>query len=113
MGWGNVDLDRMAELQGAKGIEHDAPELPDFPAGNAIYQFIGERPAAEDLVAIQALHDLYNHNLAELRTAYQGRERARIEREAWLKAHPQQPKNIILNYWRTEQPDAIGKGGIR
>ncbi len=113
MGWGNVDIDRMSELQAAKGIEYDAPELPDFPAGNATYQLTGSQPAAEDLAAIQALHDLYNNNLAELKTAYQGRELARIEREAYLKAHPPQPKNITLNYWRTEKPAATGKGAAR
>jgi hypothetical protein len=37
---------------------------------------------------IQSLHDLYNNEYARLKTAYEGRERARIEREAYLKANP-------------------------
>src|SRR5690606_28957623 len=37
MGCGNVDIAHMSELQAAEGREHDAPELPDFPQGNANY----------------------------------------------------------------------------
>lgn len=110
MGWGNVDLDRMAELYAAKGREYDAPDLPEFTDGKATFEITEGQSAAEDLVVIQSLHDIYNSELARLRTAYDGREQARIEREAYLKAHPPQPKNITLNYWRTEKPAADGKG---
>lgn len=113
MGWGNVDIDRMAELYAAKGREYDAPDLPDFPEGSASFQITGEtKPTAEELVVIQSLHDIYNSELARLKIAYKGRERARIERDAYLKAHPPQPKDITLNYWRVEQPASKGKGGV-
>jgi hypothetical protein len=98
MGWGNVDIDRMTELYAAKGREYDAPDLPDFPDGKATFQIIGEQPAAEELVAVQSLHDLYNSENERLKTAFEGRERARIEREEYLKANPPQPKDITLNY---------------
>jgi hypothetical protein len=111
MGWGNVDIDRMAELYTAKGREYDAPELPEFPEGKATFEIAGDsQPTAEELVVIQSLHDLYNSELARLTTAYEGRERARIEREEFLKANPPQPKDITLNFWRTEKPAANGKG---
>lgn len=110
MAWGNVDIDRMAALRAAKGLEFNIPEIPDFPEGKATFQIVGEQPAAEDLVALQSLHDLYNSELQRLRTAYEGRERARLEQEAYLKANPPQPKNITLNYWRAEKP-AGEKGG--
>jgi len=35
MGWGNVDIDRMAELYAAKGREYDAPVLPEFAEGSS------------------------------------------------------------------------------
>jgi hypothetical protein len=113
MGWGNVDIDRMSELYAAKGREYDAPDLPDFPDGKATFQIIGEQPAAEELVAIQSLHELYNSENERLRTAYEGRERARIEREEYLKANPPQPKDIILNFWRTEKPAVYRKGAAK
>jgi hypothetical protein len=112
MGWGNVDLDRIGDLYAAKGREYDAPDMPDFPEGKATFQISGERqPNAEELTVIQSLHDIYNHRLDELRTAHAGRERARIEREEFLKANPPQPKDITLNYWRVEKPSAKVEGG--
>ena len=111
MGWGSVDIDRMAELYAAKGREYDAPDLPDFLEGKATFQIIGDtKPTAEELVVIQSLHDLYNSELERLKTAYQGRERARIVREEYLKANPPQPKDITLNFWRTEKPATNVKG---
>jgi hypothetical protein len=112
MGWGNVDIDRMTELLASKGREYDAPDMPDFPDGMATFKIIGDQPAAEDLVPIQTLHDLYNSEFQRLKTAYEGRERARTEREAYLKANPPQPKDITLNFWRTERP-APAKGGAK
>jgi hypothetical protein len=111
MGWGNVDIDRMAELYAAKGREYDAPVLPAFLEGQATFHIAGDtKPTAEELVVIQSLHDVYNSELERLRTAYEGRERVRIEREEYLKANPPQPKDITLNFWRTEKPAANGKG---
>ncbi len=110
LGWGSVDLDRLAALPATRGRKYVAPEIPVFPEGGAVYQITGSPPAAADLVPIQALHDLYNREHDRLLTAWQGRERALIEREAYLKAHPPQPKDITLNYWRSEAPAASGKG---
>jgi hypothetical protein len=109
IGWGNVDIDRMSELQTAKGREYLA-DMPEFAEGKATFRFVGKQPSAEDLVPIHALHDLYNNELARLKTAYEGREAARIKHEAYLKAHPPQPKDITLNYWRVEQAASKGKG---
>jgi hypothetical protein len=113
MGWGNVDIDRMTALRAAKGLQYNVPETPSFPVGKATYQFVGQQPTPENLVAIKSLHDLYNNEHTRLLTAFEGREQARIEREAWLKAHPPQPKNITLNYWRTEKPTPKKRGGTQ
>jgi len=111
MAWDNVDIDRMSVLNAAKSREYDAPELPAFPEGKAAFEITGEsKPTAEELVVIQSLHDLYNSELARLKTAYEGRERARIKSEEHLKANPPQPEDITLNFWRTEKPAANGKG---
>jgi hypothetical protein len=112
MGWGNVDIDRMTDLRAAKELEYDAPDMPDFPEGKATYQIVGIQPAAEELVPIQSLHDLYNSEHERLTTAYEGRERARIAHEAYLKAHPPRPKNITLNFWRSDRP-TFAKGGAK
>ena len=110
MGWGNVDTDRMTDLLAANGRTYQIPEIPAFPEVQATYQIIGENPPAEHLTAIQSLHDIYNNRHAELLTAHQGREQARLAQEAALKANPPKAQNITLNYWRTTKSAADRKG---
>jgi len=106
--WSNQDIDRMAVLFASHGREYHGPNIPAFPEGPATFTIVGEQPDDPSaLVPIQSLHDLYNSEYARLKTAWDGRERARIEREAYLKAHPPQPKNITLNYWRVEKPAPV------
>jgi hypothetical protein len=107
MAWGYVDTSLMAARFAARGREYHAPDIPAFPDGPATFAIVGEQPADEILVSIQSLHDLYNSEYARLKTAMEGRERARIEREAYLKANPPQPKDITLNYWRVEKPAPV------
>ncbi|MEI6655707.1 MAG: hypothetical protein WCP45_13150 [Verrucomicrobiota bacterium] len=113
MMWGYEDIDRMAYLRASHDHPYKAPVMPDFPNGKATFSIIGDPPADPDiLVPIQALHDIYNNEFARLKAAYEGRERAQLQREAELKANPPRPKNITLNYWRTERP-APAKGGAK
>ena len=107
MGWGYVDTSLMAARFAARGREYHPPDIPSFPDGPATFTIVGEQPADEILFSIQSLHDLYNSEYARLKTAMEGRERARIEREAYLKANPPQPKDIVLNFWRTEKPAPV------
>ena len=115
MAWGNVDIDKEAQRTTTRRRLYQVPEIPALPSGDAGYVIVGKSPDdAYTLVPIQSLHDLYNREHDLLLTAYQGRERARIQHEADLKANPPQPKNITLNYWRTETPAAdIAKGGSK
>jgi len=113
MGWGSVDIEQLSDLRAAAGIEYEAPEIPDFPAGDASFAIIGQTPTAESLLQIQSLHDLYNANISGLTTAYQGREQARLAREAELKANPPQPEDITINYWRSEKPAPARKETAR
>jgi hypothetical protein len=122
--WSVIHTDRTAALRAAHGRTYEPPAFPVFPGedasapfdpaavpGPATFVITGDAAATPaQLAAIDALHQLYNSERGRLLTAYQGRERARIEREAFLKAHPPQPKDITLNYWRTETPAAKGKG---
>jgi hypothetical protein len=103
MGWGYVDLDKRPEMLAAHLKAYGATTLPPLPDDKASFEIIGASLTAEDLAPIQALHDLYNNEHARLKSAFEGRERARLEREAHLRANPPQPKDITLNYWRTER----------
>ena len=113
MMWSSTAIVHIADLDTAQKREHGIPKIPDFPDGPAAFTIVGTPPVDPSvLVPIQSLHDLYNSEFNRLKAAYDGRESARIEREAYIKAHPPQPKNITLNYWRTDKP-ASGKGAAQ
>jgi hypothetical protein len=114
MGWGYVDLQTMSDMQAARLKAYGATAPPTFPEGKAAFEIIGTPLTADELAPIQALHDLYNSEHARLKSAFEGRERARLEREAYLKSHPPQPQDITLNYWHTERkPTTTTKEGAR
>jgi len=110
MTWSTIDTGRADDLSGGMPL----PDIPDFPMGSATFTIVGKPPADPSvLVPIQSLHDLYNSERLRLKTAFQGRERARLQQEADLKANPPQPKNIVLNYWTTDTPARAKKGGAK
>ncbi len=102
MSWGVEDAARKRELHARHGKEYVPPTIPDFPGANATFTIVSGNPDVEALTAIQSLHDLYNNEHARLLTAYQGRERARLQHEADLKANPPKPKDIVIDYWLTD-----------
>jgi hypothetical protein len=114
MAWGYEDIDgSMADFQASSARPYEAPLMPQFPDGKATFSITGDPPADPEILApIQALHDIYNNEFVRLKAAYEGRESAQLQREAELKANPPRPKNITLNYWRTERP-APAKGGAK
>jgi hypothetical protein len=99
MAWSSEMLNRK------EGISRH-PEIPTFPAGYATFQIIEGTPDAKTLASIHALHEVYDSEYTRLKTAYEGREQARIQHEAELKANPPKPEDIILNHWRID-PAAI------
>lgn len=58
---------------------------------------------------ISALHDIYLNDYARLSAAYDLRERRRIEREAYLRANPPVPEDVVLHYWKV-QPERPRRG---
>ncbi len=78
---------------------YDLKKLPKLPPGPATYTVLSGNPTPATLTAIQSLHALYQSEQPRLLAAYQGRERARLQEEAELKARPPQPKNLVLNHW--------------
>ena len=112
--WNFSEIETRTALQ--KELGPESPPIPDFPPEKATFHISSGNPSKQTLASIQCLHDLYNNEHARLEKAYQGRERARILYEAELKANPPKPKDIVLNYWRTEIPaaqSAAEKGAAR
>lgn len=88
------------------GATTDDAEVPppDLPAlSTAGPAFVVTAGDANDMAAsavITGLHDLYQTEAPRLQAAYLGREKARIAREALLRAHPPQPRNVTT--WITK-----------
>ncbi len=102
MAWGIRDGQHNAAHLAKHGRTYTPPVIPELPTGKATFTIISGTPGGKALIDIQSLHDLYNNEYEKLLTAYQGREQARLARAAELKAHPPQPKDIILNHWRIQ-----------
>ena len=108
---GNINIRRLTALSGGK---FQPPDIPDFAVGPATFILAGKPPADPAiLVPIQSLHDIYNKEYWRLKFAFEGCERARLQREADLKANPPQPQNIVLNFWTTDTPASTEKGGAK
>jgi hypothetical protein len=110
LGWSTSHHETRYDLE--KELGPDGPKIPNLPPGKATFQIISGNPSKLTLTGIQSLHDLYNNEYQRLLTAYQGRERARLQQEAELKANPPKPKDLVINYWRIEAP-APPKGGAK
>jgi len=102
MAWGVQNRQRNTALRSKTGRPYQGPVIPELPAGKATFLITSGTPSETTLADIQSLHDLYNNEFEKLQAAAQGREQARLVREAELKAHPPQPKDIVLNHWRVE-----------
>jgi hypothetical protein len=102
--------DLVTRLQKNYGLK----KLPKLPSGPATYSVISGNPAPATLIAIQSLHTLYQAERPRLLAAHQGRERARLTEEAELKAHPPQPKNLVLHHWNIgKSTPAPAEGGTK
>ena len=110
MMWSIHDTNQLAKRMAEIGRAYDIPVIPNLPADKAAY-VLQEGKLDDDLrMAIDSLHEILNLDDAELRRAYEGRQRAAKEREEFLKANPPPPHDITLNDWRNEETQAGEKG---
>ena len=102
MTWSNLYTDIQQRLLVRLGRPSVTPKIPELPSGKATYVIASGELTVEALASIQSLHDLYNNEHDRLLTAYHARELANTNRQAELKAHPPQPKDIVINSWAIE-----------
>ena len=110
-GWSNIDFNHftgIATLLGTDGNQHTfvmavgteqahAENAPNYATDTPTFMSDGEIPT-EALVLVDSLHKIYTTEGAKLATAHDGRERARLAKEAELLANPPQPKDLIIRY---------------
>jgi len=110
--WSISEGENLSDLITELGPE--SSKIPKLAADKATFAITSDhKTPAATLLTIQSLHDIYNSEYERLKRAYEGREQAILESEAELKANPPRPKNITLNFWRTETPATDGKGGAQ
>ncbi|BCU78561.1 hypothetical protein [Luteolibacter sp. LG18] len=105
MGLGSEDTNRLAQLAQSKGRAFVPPDLPAIPEGE---DFIVTKGNASDVQKMQLLRDLHSLAATEgprMEEAYVAREQANKDREAYLRAHPPKPKDVMIHYWRGQRPD--------
>lgn len=96
-----IDTVKWRQFLAERDRELQLPESPELPADRLAYIVTeGDAGDAEGVAIMDGLHALYAKEKDRLIAAYESREQARIEREAYLKANPPKPKDLILRYWR-------------
>ena len=96
---------RFAQRRGITYVPPVFPELP--PTGTPAFVVTqGDSTDADAIAPITALHELYKVEGPHLMAAYQARKQARIEHEAWLRANPPQPQDVLIQVWKREEEAA-------
>ncbi|MFZ9936930.1 MAG: hypothetical protein ACO3JG_07690 [Luteolibacter sp.] len=107
MAVGNIEtevLEKWQELAAEHGVEYEIPKCPELPADRPAYIVTeGDPTDTEGVALMDGLHVLYIKEKDRLIAAYESREKARIEREAYLKANPPKPKDLILHFWKGQR----------
>lgn len=114
MGVGNQDTVRLRARSEQEGWEYEEPQAPDLPMNEPGFVLIeGDPNDAVGMAPMRGLHELYKTEASRLAAAYEERERVRLETEAYLKANPPAPEDIVINYWKVQPQRRIGarKGG--
>ncbi len=109
MGIGNETESQTQKRAARAGVTAASPAVPQLPTDRPAYVLIeGDAGDAESLVPLDGLHWLYQKEKARLTAAYEGRERARIGHEAYLKAHPPVTPDTVIQFW----PRKSGRSAI-
>ncbi len=88
--------------------EHSNQQLviPNFSAGKSTYKIVTGTPSAQVLSQIELFHAKYDSDYEQLKADFQKREEEQKKRDAELKAHPPDKKNIVLRF-RMLEPSEI------
>lgn len=110
MSQGAVDLDRWEQLAAARGHAYQPPEFPEFQPEKDYAVTAGE-PTQEALASFRSIEAMLHdpEQAARLKAAYEGREAARLEKEAALRANPEKPKNLVIRHWRLDTAGLAGE----
>lgn len=112
MALGGIDTEVWEARLALYGRELDLPESPELPDDGPAYVVTDGSPDdTEGMKVMDGLHALYAKEKVRLAAAYEARERAREEREAFLRANPPKPKDTVIHFWRRPREAQTGQEG--
>ena len=115
LGYGLENTANLKRLAARRGVPYVAPVLPELPdlatSGPAFIMIAGDPTGTPELDFLTGLHEIYPAEAARLKAAYEAREAARIAHEAYLRAHPPEPQDVHVRFWRSDRPTAAAEGG--
>jgi hypothetical protein len=100
----NVDTEKRKLAAQRWGKVYQAPIFPNIPLTETPQLIVtqGDATDTEAMGPVTAMHEIYREDSARLHTAYAARLKAQAEREAWLRANPPQPQDVLIRVWKTE-----------
>jgi hypothetical protein len=108
MGIGNTDTNRTRKRLAEHGHDFAQPEIPELPdlavSGPSFVVIDGEKNG-EAMDTLSQVHDLYRKEGARMEEAFHAREKAYAERHAYLLANPPVPDDIVIRFWKRDQPN--------
>ncbi|NJM37543.1 MAG: hypothetical protein HC845_06580 [Akkermansiaceae bacterium] len=87
-----------------RSLTRQSPVIPKFPSDQPAFIVTeGDSSDPKVMQSITGLHELYQKEGPRLRAAYEAREKARSDRDAYLRKNPPQPQDVTLHFWRRDQ----------
>lgn len=106
MGMGRENTAARRRLVERLGKTYTPPAIPALPPDETPAFVVTKGDAADHAATapITALHEYFSANSATLKAQQAARERARIEYEAYIRAHPPQPQDVLIRYAAGTRP---------
>jgi hypothetical protein len=104
LGIENVNTEKRRLAAARRGVAYEMPAFPDaLLVEQPVFVVVeGDATDAEALAPLVALHEWYGAERVALHEAYAARLKAQAEREAWLRANPPEPQDVLIRFWKTE-----------
>ena len=104
-----TSIGKREQVSRLSNSEWHAPEIPDFPRGEASFVVVGGNPEPDDLKPFEALMELYRKDKARLKHAHELRLAHAERRHLEQLANPPDLKNLNIRYWRLDEAGQSGE----
>jgi len=101
----NANTAALATLAERRGKTYQPPTIPAFATDEPSFVIVsGDASNAAALAPIASLHQIYKTNSARLKADYQQHLADAAAQAAYDQAHPKQPTNTVVQFWKRDVP---------